>query len=522
MTEEQGPGAAISSVRIFLLLGGAAIWLVLAGVVGAIYVSGTDASSTRGDDATGVDGFEGTLNPGDGATTAIDPDTGEVTTIDPDTGAPITAADPGSEATGAPNAAAGSGGTGSSGGGGGGSGGSGGSGGAAPTPPAVKGDRTGISATQIKVGIHAPKTIGGAPLNLAEDPIKGIEAYVKFINDSGGIHGRKIVLDIQDDRYETSGGKAAGIALIENGNFIISGTLGVDQINAVAIEANKAGVPYHAAGGHEPDFARLKLYQIGTSYDTHVIQLARWMAKDPTLKGKKVGISVLDSPLLVPVADVFKVEAKRVGVTVVETVKIRKPTEQSSYSAQIQKLKDAGTEVFIPMQDPISTSRMVQECTTALCGWTYTFSNFAHEGDVALTLFGGRWGDLKVRGLAAACYYQHANAYNPKHCARMDKAHEQWVAVYDEADWVKDGQGGASGYQIVQMLAEALRRTGNDPTRQQYRAAITSYDRFDDLITSPITFVGRRSYAHGSDQMVVYEAQSNNTYRQLYDGLQGF
>lgn len=505
MSEEHRDIVRIGSVRLLMALGAAAIWLVLAGVVGAIHLASTDSSAATVA-GSGPGGAPGSPAPGDGTTPVTDPSTGQVIAIDPNTGQPVT----GGPATGG----SGTGGTG-------GGGGSATTGGSTPAPQA-KGDRTGVSATEIKVGIHAPKTIGGAPLNLAEDPIKGIEGYTKFINDNGGINGRKIVLDIQDDRYETSGGKAAGIALIEHGNFIISGTLGVDQINAVAIEANKAGVPYHAAGGHEPDFAKLGLYEIGTSYDTHVIQLARWMANDPTTKGKKVGISVLDSPLLLPVVDVFKAEAQRVGVSVVEVVKIKKPTEQSSYSAQIQKLKDAGTEVFVPMQDPVSTSRMVQECNASLCGWTYAFSDFAHESDTALTLFGGKWGQLKVRGLAASCYYRHANAYNPAFCAHMDRAHEQWVKVYGEDDWVTNGQGGASGYQIVQMLAEALRRAGPDPTRERYRAAIQSYNAFDNIITSPITFAGRSSYAHGSDKMTVFEAQSNNTYQQLTPGLVGF
>ncbi|MGQ0434455.1 MAG: ABC transporter substrate-binding protein [Microthrixaceae bacterium] len=514
MTEEQGSAASIGSLRLFMALGGVAIWLVLAGVVGAIHVATTsndkateDATRDSGDELTPGDGGEVLIDPTTGEAYIIDPTTGERVLVDPATGQRV-AVDP---ATGKPTTTT-----------------PGTPGATTTTAPRPVGDRTGVSATEIKVGIHAPKTIGGAPLNLAEDPLEGIDIYTKYINDNGGIHGRKIVLDIQDDRYETSGGKAAGINLIEHDNFIISGTLGVDQINAVAIEANKAGVPYHAAGGHEPDFAALGLYQLGTSYDTHVIQLARWMATDASgLKGKRIGISVLDSPLLLPVVDVFKAEAVRLGFKAdeIRVVKIKKPTEQSTYGPQLSKLMETpASEVFIPMQDPISTGRMVNECITANCPWTYTFSNFAHEGDTALTLMGNQWGIKKVRGLAAACYYRHANADNPTTCAHMDRAHAQWVAINGQSDWEKDGQGGASGYQIISMLAEALRRAGADPTRESYRAAITGYASFDDLITSPITFAGRSSYAHGSDKMVVYEAQPTTpqTYQQVVPGLAEF
>ncbi len=507
-------------------LGMVAIWLFLAGVVGAIKVSSEETAVQTGGglepDASGLllPDDEG-LAPGDPSDPTAAPVDADGDGVPDDPSVPVDA-----DGDGVPDLSGG-GSAPAPGGGGDGGGGNGGGGGGGTTPPPTNqqssgGDRTGVSDTEIKIGIHAPKTIGGAPLNLAEDPIKGLEAYTKFINDNGGINGRKLKLDIQDDRYEASGGSDAAKRLIENKNFIISGTLGVDQINVVANEAAKAGIPYHAAGGGEPDFARLGIYQVSTSYDTHVVQLARFLAQDAKYKGKKVGISALNSALIKPSVEVFKAEAKRMGVNVVETVYIQKPTEQSSYTAEINKLKSAGVQVFVPLQDPVSTSRQVSECITALCGWEYTFSNFAHDGDTTLTLMGGEWSRQKVRGLSGSCYYLHPNAYNPAHCARMDKAHAQWVKVYDQADWEKDGQGGASGYQIISMLAEALRRSGPDLTRQRYAAAIRTYDAYSDLITSPITFAGKSSFAHGSDKMVVYEAQSNDKYKQLTPGFVQF
>lgn len=519
-TVRAGRGWSIATIAG---LGMAAIWLFLAGIIGAIKVSGDEETVAASGGLVPDD--SGLLLPADDGTDqdegAAEPGAITTTTAVGGTPSPATSATsvPGTEpvdtggSTPAPTSGAKAPST-----------------TAEPTttaPPssgskAPAGDTTGISDTTIKVGVHAPESIGGAPLNLAEDPIKGIEGYVEFINQNGGINGRKIQLDIQDDRYETSGGADAARRLIENDNFIISGTLGVDQINVVANEAAKAGIPYHAAGGGEEDFARLGVYQISTSYDTHVIQLARFLATDDTYKGKKVGVSALNSELIKPSVEIFKAEAARVGVQVVETVYIEKPTDQSSYTAEIQRLKDAGTEVFVPLQDPVSTSRMVNECITALCTWRYTFSNFAHDSDTALTLFAGEWGRQGVRGLAGGCYYLSKNAYDPNHCGRMDKAHQQWVAIYGEDDWQENGQGGAAGYQIVSMLKEALRRAGPDLTRERYVAAIRTYDGYSDLVSSPITFAGKQTFSHGSDEMVVYEAQTNDTYRQLTPGFVRF
>ena len=71
---------------------------------------------------------------------------------------------------------------------------------------------------------------------------------------------------------------------------------------------------------------------------------------------------------------------------------------------------------------------------------------------------------------------------------------------------------------------EAIRRAGPDLTRESYVAAIRTYDNFDNLITSPITFAGKSRYSHGSDKMVVYEARNDgsNKYQQITPGLVEF
>jgi hypothetical protein len=138
---------------------------------------------------------------------------------------------------------------------------------------------------------------------------------------------------------------------------------------------------------------------------------------------------------------------------------------------------------------------------------------------VALTLFGGKWGDLGVRGLAGGCYYLAPTAYDASKCAAMNQAHAQWVAVKDEESWKKDGQGGAFGYQLVHFWTKAMQDAGRDLTRERFLAALRNYDGYSDLVSSPITFRGRSTYSHGSELMVVFEAQTDETYKQMTPGF---
>jgi len=106
-------------------------------------------------------------------------------------------------------------------------------------------------------------------------------------------------------------------------------------------------------------------------------------------------------------------------------VTVEKPTDQTSYGTQIQQLRDAGTQIFVPMQGPITTSREVAECRTQGCSWTYSFSDFAHDRDPDLALMQGEFTRLQVEGLSSACYYNSQNANDPKFCAAM--GHQIWI-----------------------------------------------------------------------------------------------
>jgi hypothetical protein len=506
-------------------LGGAAVILCLIAVVGAFAVGHDDAETAL---TTGPDGAAVTTS-----TSAAVPDA-TVTPAEGEAAPPIDPAAPGA-APGAPGGAptakpggpaAGSGGTPTA------SAPSGAPGPTATTPPSTAGaTRVGISDAEIKWSVHAPVTFDGAPLNLAEDPIEGLGYYVGFVNNNGGINGRKIRLTgpekgVHDDRYTTEGAKQAADAINQAQPFFVSGTLGVDQIAVIAAEARKRGYPYLAAGGSEEPFKSIGMYQIAASYDTHLIQLAKFLGKESKTAGspyfgkKKIGVTRLNSDYIKPSVEVsFRQALEAAGLSLTKVVTINKPTEQTSYGSQISDLKNAGVEVLVPAQDPISTSRMVQECITQRCPWSWTVSDFAHESDTALALMGGTWAG--VRGLSGGCYYVSPTAYDPNQCGAMNKAHEEWVAMDPDKEdgWKKDGQGGSSGYQIVHIWLTALRSLGNDPTREKFVAALNNQENFSDLVSSPITYKGSPNIAHGAEGMVVFEAQSNLTWKQLTPGF---
>jgi ABC-type branched-subunit amino acid transport system substrate-binding protein len=480
-------------------LGAAAIWLVLVAIVGAIAVSGDDGGGSESVAANGplpADASAGdTTSPGASTPVSAGP-----------TGASASVPTPGQPSLPGAQPAAGS--TKSA----------GNPTGAAPSP--TGGNTTGVTDSEIHIGIHAPITFSGVPLNLAEDPITGVHTYADYINAHGGINGRKIVLDIQDDRYDSEGARNSAQTLInDHKNFVVSGTLGIDQVAIVATEAAKRGVPYTAAGGVES--APIPgMYQLSASYTTHAQKLAEFMAKDDKLsKLKKVGVIAVDSQFVRPLVEEFKRALAPHGFEVVAVVYNQKPAQNPDYNGYILKFRQAGTQVLVPLTDPLTTQQIVQRCAAgAACGWTYTFSNFAHDSDTALELFTPTWSQQHVRGLSSGCYYTAPEVDGPN-CAQMKVARQQWVEARGQSDWDENGSGGASGYQIVSFLKGALQQAGRDLTRERFRGALAAYNGYSDLITGPITFAGRQGTMHGAERMVVLEAQTNNKYKMITPGF---
>ncbi|MDQ1403646.1 MAG: branched-chain amino acid transport system substrate-binding protein [Actinomycetota bacterium] len=391
---------------------------------------------------------------------------------------------------------------------------SGGSGTTSDTLPSTPGaDRTGLSNTTVKWGVHAPETFGSIPVNFAKDPLQGVANYVAYINDKmGGINGRKIDYQHFNDQYTVQGANSAADMMVDEFKpFFGSGTLGVDQVAIVAARAKARHMPYIAGGGSEIAFKDMGLFQVGVSYDTHLSKLADFLGKEIHRTGSpyfgltKVGVTRLDSDYIKPsVESTFRSALTRNGLSLVKVVTVIKPTDQTDYSKQISDLKGASVQILVPAQDPLTTSREVQECVSQQCTWKWTISDFAHDSNTALKLMRGSWNGYY--GLSGSCYYTNAAAGDPAKCGSLKQAHEEWVAVSDEQSWQEQGQGGIAGYQLVHFWLKALKDAGADVTREKFVAALKTYNGYSDLVSGPITFAGKSTYEHGAEKMVVWQA----------------
>ncbi|RLC20411.1 MAG: ABC transporter substrate-binding protein, partial [Deltaproteobacteria bacterium] len=100
----------------------------------------------------------------------------------------------------------------------------------------------GVTDTEIHIGSWGPQTGPGAAWGAVP---RGTGAYFQWINDNGGIHGRKIVYHMFDDGYNPAKTKAGVKELQEGtGMFAWVGGVGTSPGLAVRDYLAKKNVPW--------------------------------------------------------------------------------------------------------------------------------------------------------------------------------------------------------------------------------------------------------------------------------------
>src|SRR5436309_12551298 len=150
------------------------------------------------------------------------------------------------------------------------------------------GDTTGITDSAITIGLHAPVT-GAAPFPTTSFQ-DGKDLYFNYLNDKGGINGRKVNVVFEDDCYNPSQAVSVCKKMVQQHHvFMLVGGGGTDQIVACSQYAASVGVPYLAEGVSEQGLNTLQNYfALSMTYKAQGPLLAQYMKN--VLHVTKVGM----------------------------------------------------------------------------------------------------------------------------------------------------------------------------------------------------------------------------------------
>ncbi|MBS0548911.1 MAG: ABC transporter substrate-binding protein [Proteobacteria bacterium] len=329
----------------------------------------------------------------------------------------------------------------------------------------------GASDTEIKIGHTCPYS---GPASAYGVNGKAIVAFWEMINAQGGINGRKIKFISLDDGYSPPKTVECIRQLVEQEKVLCThNTLGTATNTAIHKYMNQKKVPqlYVATGaskwgdpknfpwtmGYQPDY-----HTEGSIYAKHILA---------TVKDAKIGVLMQNDDYGKDYWEGFKEGLGKDNQSkVVKHVsyEITEPTVDS----QIIQLKASGANVFFNIATPKFAAQAMRKI--ADLGWKpvqYVNNVSASVGTVMKPA-----GFDNVQGIMTAAYAMDATDTHWDNEEEM-KAYKAFMAKYHPTAHIADS-GNLNGYTVSMLMAETLRRCGDNLTRANVMKQASSFKNF--------------------------------------------
>jgi branched-chain amino acid transport system substrate-binding protein len=349
-------------------------------------------------------------------------------------------------------------------------------------------------------------TIGGTfPLTGVASLYKTIPAaeaaYFAYVNDHGGVNGRKINFDIKDDAYDPSKTVPLTQQLVEQDNvFAIFGSLGTAPNLAIWSYLNQKKVPqvliatgdsywgfsakkYPWTIGWQPDYpGEGKIYGKYIAANTPNAKIGVLYQNDAFGKnyyaGLRVGLGAKKSQI---------VSAQSYDVT------------QTSLAQQILALKAAGADTFVIFATPSPTITALVTATKV--GWspkaTYVGNVSANRLFMQLAASNG----ANLSGVVSTAYTVSAT-YAPQANTVGVKLAKAIIGQYAPAllPSLNGGDGNVIyGLGAAWTMVYALQHAGKTPTRAGLMKALKSMNN----VTDPFTYPGIKLQTSAKDNFPI-------------------
>jgi ABC-type branched-subunit amino acid transport system substrate-binding protein len=324
----------------------------------------------------------------------------------------------------------------------------------------------GVSDTEIKLGQTVPYS---GPASAFSSYGRVMAGYFQMINDQGGINGRTIVLTSLDNAYSPPKALEQTRKLVEDtGVLADAGTVGTVPNVAIQKYLNQNGVPhlFPSAGGRRFNDPKQFPWTVPNypGFEMEGRILGSYIVK--TLPSAKVAVIYQNDDygkdFLTGLKAAFATSSMK--ITAEASYELADPTIDS----QVVRLKDSGADVLLYFTTPKFTAQALRK--VGELGWKPQQILASPTNSVE--------GVMKPAGLdstqGALTTQFTKQAGDPAWAS--DPEVTEWVAFmrkYDPNDSPNDFVG-LTGYINAQAIADAIRRCGDNLTRENLIKQVTS------------------------------------------------
>jgi ABC-type branched-subunit amino acid transport system substrate-binding protein len=320
----------------------------------------------------------------------------------------------------------------------------------------------GVTPTAILVGQSA--AFSGAASELGTEMRTGAAAYFRVINAAGGVNGRKIELRSLDDGYESDRAAANTKKLIDDGVFLLFGYVGTPTSNASKPIFTAARVPFVGPfTGAESLRTPLNRYifNVRASYYDETEKIVEHLAR--TGVNKFAVFYQNDAYGQAGLEGVKRALARR-NVQIVALGTVERNT--TNVADAVKAINAAQPEATVMISAYTSVSEFVRQMKAA--GSISQFFNVSFVGSKALADALGKDG----RGVMISQVV-------PFPWSPLTPIVKEYLDLAKRSPNFDVNFSSLEGFIAAKVLVEGLRRTGKDPTREKFVAAMESMSNYE-------------------------------------------
>lgn len=336
----------------------------------------------------------------------------------------------------------------------------------------------GVNENEILVGHIGPQTGSTAIYDLVR---KGIDTHFNYVNENGGINGKKLRLIAYDDQYQPAQGVQAARKLVEEDKvFAMLGNVGATSVNAYKDYLIEKGVPLVLMSAAAISFFEEPIdVFLGSGLMNYRLEALVYLDYAVNeLNGKKIAIAFQQDDFgnegytaVTEAIDNFD------GIEIVEEVTFL-PSD-TEFSSQAQKLHAANSDVILYFGSPNPAANLKKELYKMnMTGTPFIVSSVANDNNLFELAGKDAW-----EGTYSGAVFQNIELVKEK-----DEQVQLFVERFS-AEYPNEPLSGFAqyGWGEAQVFVEALKRMGDDLTWENLRETLYTFDAWDGSLYEGVT-----------------------------------
>ncbi|MEX0637774.1 MAG: ABC transporter substrate-binding protein [Burkholderiales bacterium] len=312
--------------------------------------------------------------------------------------------------------------------------------------------------THDKIVLGQAAVFSGPAAQLGIQMRNGIKAYLDDVNAQGGVHGRKIELLTEDDRYETSVAPAASRKLIEEHKvFALIGYVGTPTGTEHVKVITPAKVPlvgmFTGAEVLRVPFNRYVFHVRASYYD----ETEKIVEQIVSIGGKSIAVFYQDDNYGLAGLRGTEIAVKKRNMTLSATGTVERNTVK--VEGAVKTINAVKPDAVVMISQYTSCAEFIRQMKQA--GSNATFYNVSFVGSKALA------DALGKDGVGVAI-----SQVVPFPWGRAVPVVKEYQQLAAKAGYTDYNFSAMEGFLSAKVAVEGLRRAGRNLTRESYIAAL--------------------------------------------------